>query len=493
MAVPLRVLISEDSDSDAALNIRALEGAGFKVSQLTITTASEMEAALATQTFDVILADHNLPQFDSGRALALLKQSGRDIPFIIVSGSIGEETVVELMKAGAQNYVAKGNPSRLVLAVERELRDASIRREGKRAVEQLRESEERFRSFVESANDIIYTLTANGTFTYVSPYWTKVLGHNISEVIGQSFETFVHPDDIPRARAFLVQTMAAEEKQAMFEYRVQDKTGLWHWHTSTAALLHQADGKTVSYLGIARDITERKQMEEALVLSNNRLQQFAFVVSHDLQEPLRMVVSYVQLIDKRYHGKMDRDADEFIGYIVEGATRMRQMISDILDYSRVDIQEQTFKCVSMEKVLERAEGSLISAIKDSQAVISHGPLPDVTGDETQLSQLLQNLIDNAIKFQGTETPRIEIATQRKNQGWLFSVKDNGIGIDSQYQDKIFIIFQRLHSREEYPGTGIGLAICKSIVERHGGRIWVESGPGKGSTFYFTLPVNKEKV
>jgi signal transduction histidine kinase len=238
-------------------------------------------------------------------------------------------------------------------------------------------------------------------------------------------------------------------------------------------------------------VLSRKTLEESiaeLARSNADLQQFAYVASHDLQEPLRMVASYTQLLARRYRGRLDSDADEFIGYAVDGANRMQRLINDLLAYSRVTSQGKVFEGVDCNELLEEVLGNLRVAAEESRAVVTHDPLPTVMADGRQLGQLFQNLISNAIKFRGEEPPRVYVSVERRTGEWLFSVRDNGIGVDPQYAERIFVIFQRLHNREEYPGTGIGLAICKKIVERHGGRIWVASQTGQGTTVHFTLPI-----
>lgn len=241
-----------------------------------------------------------------------------------------------------------------------------------------------------------------------------------------------------------------------------------------------------------RDLVSARQALEETVAelrrSNADLQQFAYVASHDLQEPLRMVASYTQLLARRYKGKLDSDADEFIGYAVDGASRMQRLINDLLAYSRVTAQGKVFEWVDCNGLLEEVLSNLQVAAEQNRAVVTHDPLPTVMADRGQLGQLFQNLIGNAIKFRGEEPPQIHVSAEQRTGEWLFSVRDNGIGVGPQYAERIFVIFQRLHNREEYPGTGIGLAICKKIVERHGGRIWVVSHTGQGATFHFTLPI-----
>ena len=250
--------------------------------------------------------------------------------------------------------------------------------------------------------------------------------------------------------------------------------------------------KRVSELEQAEE--ERKRAEEELQRtmvelerSNAELEQFAYIISHDLQEPLRMVASYTQLLEKRYKGSLDADAEEFIAYAVDGARRMQNMIQSLLSYSRVGTRGKPFQPTECESVFEQALANLKLTIDESGAGVTHDPLPRVMADETQLIQLFQNLLGNAIKFRDEKQPRIHVSAKEDSNECLFSVSDNGIGINPEYFDRIFVIFQRLHGREEYPGTGVGLSVCKRIVERHGGRIWVESQPGEGSTFHFAIP------
>jgi light-regulated signal transduction histidine kinase (bacteriophytochrome) len=253
-----------------------------------------------------------------------------------------------------------------------------------------------------------------------------------------------------------------------------------------------------SFQLIIRDITLRKQTEERLIKtmsalkrSNTELEQLMSVASHDLQEPQRMVVSYLQLLENRYKGKLDNEADEFINYAVSGASRMKLLVNDLVSYLNIQNDEISYRPIPVVNVLKTVLSNLQNSIEMSNAVVTYESLPTLLIDEKQFKLLFQNLIDNSIKFRGRKKPKIHVAAKRTDNEWIFSFKDNGIGIDPKYQDRIFTIFRRLHGGEAYPGTGVGLAVCKKIVEQHGGRIWVESEPGKGSVFYFTIPKQGE--
>ncbi len=246
---------------------------------------------------------------------------------------------------------------------------------------------------------------------------------------------------------------------------------------------------TVSRNELAREIAERKRTEEELERSNRELEYFAYIASHDLQEPLRMISGYVSLLERKYKGRLDDQADKYIHFAVDGAKRMQKLIEGLLAYSRVATRGGRFKRVDLNRVFDEAASNLSAAIRESGAGVTRDELPEVTGEETQLLQLLQNLIGNGIKFRKPDVPpRVHVSARLQESEWLFEVRDNGIGIEKKYFDRVFQIFQRLHTREEYAGTGIGLAVCKRIVERHGGRIWVDSVPGEGTSFFFTVPV-----
>jgi PAS domain S-box-containing protein len=356
-----------------------------------------------------------------------------------------------------------------------------------RDVTERQRAEQEFRALAETAKDAIVSADHLGNIIYFNGGAEHSFGYRASEVLGKPL-TLLMPE---RFNRFL----SGEESRSMgkaAEIVGKKKTG--EEFPVELSLAHWKIGEETFFTGIMRDITERKRAEQALAdkaqelaRSNTELEQFAYVASHDLQEPLRMVSSYTQLLARRYKGKLGSDADEFIGYAVDGATRMQRLIQDLLAYSRVGTKGREFEPTDCEGVLGRVLGDLRLAIQESGAVVTHDPLPTVIADGIQLDQLFQNLIGNAIKFRNQEAPLVHVSSKRNGKEWIFSIRDNGIGIDPQYAERIFVIFQRLHKRGEYPGTGIGLAVCKKIVERHGGRIWVESNGEKGTTFSFTMP------
>jgi len=310
----------------------------------------------------------------------------------------------------------------------------------------------------------------------------------------EDWESLVEPEDVERVRTAIQESLRTGTFASEWRIRRRDN-GEIRWVNARAKVFFDNAGRPSRMVGINVDITERKQAEKELALraeelarSNADLQQFAYVASHDLQEPLRMVASYTQLLEKRYRGKLDADADDFIAFAVDGAHRMQVLINDLLAYSRVGTRGKEFTSTNCESVLETVLFSLKAAIEEARAVVTHDPLPTIPVDQTQLGQVFQNLIGNALKFHGPEPVRIHVSVQQEVGEWRFSVRDNGIGIEPRDADRIFVIFQRLHGGREYPGTGIGLAITKKIVERHGGRIWVVSEPGRGSTFTFTIPI-----
>jgi len=369
--------------------------------------------------------------------------------------------------------------------------------ERKKAEETLRLSSIYNRSLIEASLDPMVTIGPDGRITDVNKATELATGYSRNELIGTDFSDYF--TDPEKAREGY-QHVFREGLVLDYELEIQHRDGRVTPVLYNASIYKDENGAVIGAFAAARDITERKKAEELLKLkleelarSNAELEQFAYVSSHDLQEPLRMIASYLQLLQRKYQGKLDEKADKYIYFAVDGASRMQNLINDLLEFSRVTTKAREFEPTDCKSVLDKVLFDLEVSIKENEASISSGSLPVVMADPVQFTQLFQNLISNAIKFRSENAPKIEISAEKKAGQWLFSVKDNGIGIDPKYSERIFEVFKRLNKREEYPGTGIGLSICKKIIERHGGQIWVESEPGKGSTFYFTLPVIPIKV
>lgn len=442
-----------------------------------------------------------------GKAVLAALQAVPDSPWFLVAKIDAEEVLAPVreralyigsivsalvLAAGAATGLMwrKGNAVFYKALYESE---ALRREEHQRADEALWKSEELYRSLFENMLngfaycrmlfeqgrplDFIY-LTVNRAFGVLTGL-KDVAGRNVTEVIPGIRESDPGLFEIYGR----VSLTGVPERFEMYVEALQA------WYSISVY-----SPKKEHFVAVFDVITERKKAEEHLkrfagdlARSNEELQQFAYIASHDLQEPLRMIASYVQLLERRYKGKLDGDADEFIGYAVDGAARMQRMINDLLAYSRVGTKGRPFEPVDCNEVLGQVLDDLKLKIEETGAVITCGPLPVVTADASQISQVFQNLIANSIKFRGDRRPEVRISAEPADNEWLFSVRDNGIGFDPAYGEKIFVIFQRLHPATAYPGSGIGLTICRKIIERHGGRIWAEAEQGKGSVFFFTVP------
>ncbi|MBF0311002.1 MAG: PAS domain S-box protein [Magnetococcales bacterium] len=369
--------------------------------------------------------------------------------------------------------------------------------------EEARRAARRYRMLFETANDAILVAHAEtGLIVEANQMAATLLQRPLHEIIGQH-QTQLHPPEERDRYAELFREHVQGGRDTVENVHVVRPDGSRVPVDIRAAVTDLGDMPVI--LGIFRDVTQREQAEEALqninhelesrVLqrtrelerSNRDLQQFAYVASHDLQEPLRLVTGYVQLLEKRYSGALDEKATKYIAYVVDGVRYMSDLINSLLAYSRLETQGDTFTTFEGEKALHRALHFQSRVIASTQASVSQDPLPTITGDESQMVQLFQNLLANALKFRGESPPLIHIGCRQDGDCWHFTVRDNGIGIEPQYLERIFTIFQKLHARSRYEGTGIGLALCKRIVERHGGQIWAESTLGEGSTFHFTLP------
>ncbi|MDQ6751381.1 MAG: ATP-binding protein [Actinomycetota bacterium] len=351
--------------------------------------------------------------------------------------------------------------------------------------------------------DPMATADFDGYIRHANPAWEQVLGWTMVELRSRPYVDFVHPDDRERTLQQAAALAQDDVETRDFEVRFRATDGSYR-SLSVSAQASAAEGLIYA---VAKDITERREAEQSLARateqlrrraaelerSNADLEQFAYVASHDLSEPLRMVSGFVQLLAKRYEGRLDAEADEFIAYAVEGVTRMQELIDDLLTFSRIGRDGRESVEVDLARVARRALEALSTHVAEAGATVAVDELPTVRGHQRELSQLFQNLLSNGLKFRGTEPPRIKLsarldvdATQSKGPRWEFSVADNGIGIEPRHAERIFKMFQRLHGRDVYPGTGIGLPICKKVVEHHEGRIWVEPNPDGGTVFKFTL-------
>ncbi len=358
----------------------------------------------------------------------------------------------------------------------------------------------RLAAIVESSDDAIYTVTHDHVISGWNKAAERLYGYTEREMIGRPVATIIPPGLVTETLGRLRGIVASGRTLRLETVRVR-KDGALVDVAYSASPLRDATGNFDGTAAISQDITARKRAEERLAeqarqlevsnaelaASNRELEQFAYVASHDLQEPLRKVSSFCQLLAEEFRDKIGDEADEYIGFVVDGAARMQQLINDLLTYSRIGRTRETLTDVDCNEVMRRVLADLSAAVAETGATVTAGGLPTVRGQWPTLVQLFENLVSNAIKFHGSQPPWVEVTARRSDGYWQFCITDNGIGIEPQYSDRIFAVFQRLHSRDEYPGTGIGLAVCKKIVETHGGRIWLDPAPGAGSAFHWTIP------
>jgi PAS domain S-box-containing protein len=381
------------------------------------------------------------------------------------------------MLAGIQS---RDNHLRTVLAEREEaLRDAEKARE-------------RFHFLAESMPQKIFTATPTGNVDYFNGQWTEFTGLPFEQIKNWGWTQFVHPDDLEDNVRSWRQSIETGEA-FLFQHRFRRADGVYRWHLTRARAMRDPQGRISMWIGSNTDIHEQKEKEEELRQANEDLQQFAYSASHDLQEPIRNVAVYSEIVAKRYHNLLDADGQQFLGFLTEGGRRLATLINDLLTYTRVGAIDGNLTTVDSSAALRHALSSLAEAIRENEATVTYDTLPQVYMGESHLQQVFQNLIGNALKYRTEDAPQIHISAAYQGAAWRFSVQDNGIGIDPHYKEVIFGVFKRLHRDRKYSGTGIGLAICQRVVERYGGRIWVESSPGKGATFFFTVPEHAPRV
>jgi PAS domain S-box-containing protein len=473
-AAPDAMVVVNQSGEIVLLNVQAEKQFGYrrdelvgqKVKNIIPEGFAERLVADGTRTAAEALAQ----QIGTGTELRGRRKDGSEFPIEIMLSPLDSAEGIQVTAA---------------------IRDVTTRKTAEKA---LREAEERFRALANNISQLAWMADEKGYIFWYNQRWFDYTGTTLEEMAGWGWRKVHHPDHVQQVVTKISNCFQTGEVwEDTFPLRGRD--GDYRWFLSRAVPIRDLEGTVSRWFGTNTDITERKKSEEHLLKaveelkrSNDELQQFAYVASHDLQEPLRMVASYTQLLARRYKGRLDSEADEFIAFAVDGANRMQRLIQDLLAYSRAGINGKVLREISSENALKEALINLRAMIEESGAVVTHDSLPAITTDDTQLAQVFQNLVGNAIKYHSAEVPHVHVsATKNGGKEWIFSVRDNGLGISPQYFERIFILFQRLHGRTEFKGTGIGLAICKKILERLGGRIWVESEPEKGSTFYFALP------
>ena len=376
-----------------------------------------------------------------------------------------------------------------------QLRDGNLRtalREREEALQDAEKARERFHFLAESMPQKIFTATPSGDRDYFNRQWTEFTGLSFEQMENWGWTQSIHPDDVEADVRNWRQSIETGEPFHL-QHRLRRADGTYWWHLTRAHAMRDARGNISMWIGSNTDIHEQKQREEELRRANEDLQQFAYSASHDLQEPIRNVAVYSEIVAKRYNNLLDADGRQFLGFLTEGGRRLATLIDDLLTYARVGVIDDQMTAVDSSAALRHALSSLAQVIRESGAAVTYDPLPQVYMGASHLQQVFQNLIGNALKYRRVDQPQIHISAVDQGAAWRFSVQDNGIGIDPQYKEKIFGVFKRLHRDQKYSGTGIGLAICQRVVERYGGRIWVESSPGQGATFFFTVPEHAPRV
>jgi PAS domain S-box-containing protein len=511
----MKILLVDDTPDNLVSIEAALSGLGEEL--VLANSGKEALRHLLNEDFAAILLDVRMPDMDGFETAELIRSRprSRQTPILFLTGYRNEEHLFRGYDLGAVDFLFKPIVpevlrSKVAVFVDLSRGNARLKEQAdalRKQAEVLQKAEVKFRSLLEAAPDPMVMCREDGEILMVNSQTEvlfrcgreRLISRNISSLVpGWGFRRRSIWDDANLAAAKVdtvergVELTAYPEGSAPFPVEI------------SFSPVQTDEGVVIT--SAIRDITQRRKTEEqirqlnasledrvlertnALMRSNEELQQFAYVASHDLQEPLRTVSIYAQLLAKRYQGKLQGDADQFIDFIVEGAERMERLIHDLLDFSRVEARGADFFVkMSCDEALDDAIRNLHSLIQESGAIITRRGLPSISGDPVQMTRLLQNLLVNSIKYRSAEVPCIHVAAEKKGKEWLFSVRDNGIGIEQQYAEKVFGIFKCLEPRDKRSGSGMGLAICRKIVSRHEGRIWVESALGKGATFYFTLP------
>jgi PAS domain S-box-containing protein len=488
----LRLLLIEDSENDALLLMATIRLAGYELISERVFTAPALRQALETKTWDLIIADYKIPRFGAADALEIVREFGLDIPFIVVSGAIGESTAVEMMRAGAHDYLMKDNLLRLIPAIERELEDVKNRAERRRA----QELSLRLGRIMDNSPNEIYLFNAKtlqvmqvnrGALQNSAYSWEELQSMTIFEL---------SPALEPESFAELTEALYKEQQESIvceMQLRRRDQST---YPAEVILNLLRSENPPV-LLAIVQDISERKQAQEELMAfaqrlerSNQELQSFAHIASHDLQEPLRKVQMFSSRIEEKYGDLLDESGQQYIQRMQNAVNRMQAMITSLLKYARLSgMEAQQLELVDLNSVLQEVVGDLEVQIEQVGGKVYLDVLPIIPAYSMQMYQLFQNLISNALKYHRRDVPPVvRVYSEAAPRKLRIVVEDNGIGIPTESYDRIFGFFNRLHGRSEYEGNGIGLAICRKIMDNHAGSIQLESEEGKGTRFIVSLPV-----
>ena len=503
----IKILVVDDQPSNLRFLSELLTAQGYQVYRA-ICGKLALNAAIANCP-DLILLDIRMPEMNGYEVCRRLKSTPEtaQIPVIFLSVLDDINDKLQAFQVGGADYIAKPFQVEEVLArIDNQVGMQKLQQQLKEQNAQLQQSQSLLASILNSSLDGVaaYSAVRNSQRDIIDFQWLlvnraaeKISDRPLNEIVGKYL--LAEYPQIRKSGLFDLYVSVVETGETVdqeFFYKGDRDISAW-LHIVVVKL---NDGLAVTF----RNITDRKLAQELLeasletqtryaeelTRSNAELEQFAYVASHDLQAPLGTINGYAQLLERRCHNQLDSEGNKFIGHILNSCVRMQALIDDLLEYSRVGRSQKSFDLIDCNLVFEDACANLQLAIRKNQASVTRGDLPRVIGDSFQLLQLFQNLIGNAIKYRSSEPPLVIFGISRQEDNWVFSVQDNGIGIAEQHYQRIFQIFQRLHSQTEYSGTGIGLAICQRIVDRHGGRLWVESEPDRGSTFYFSVPVPK---
>jgi PAS domain S-box-containing protein len=511
---PIRILLVEDDSSDAILIDRELRKSGLEFHSLRVQSKDQFVQALQQHQPDIILSDHGLPAFDGLSALAIAKDTVPDVPFIFVTGSLGEEMAIKTLKSGATDYVLKHALGNLVPAVNRALSQAADRARRKQAEEELRRNQARKSAILNAALDAIITIDHEGKIHGWNRAAEVTFGYTRDQAIGREMAELIIPPDLRMAQRqaliHYVSTRQSTPANRRYESRAMRADGS-EFPVEIALARIPLEGLPM-FTGFVRDITDRKKSEEhicelnadlerrvrertaQLEAANKELEAFSYSVSHDLRAPVRHIEGFIQVLEPMTAGLLNDESRNVLNMISQSARHMNRLIEGLLAFSRTHRAEMVFTDVDVGILIDEARNELRNQARDRKIEWIIHPLPAIRGDPITLRQVFVNLISNALKYTSTrDHARIEIGVEPKEDETIFYVRDNGVGFEAQYTDRLFGVFQRLHPATQFEGTGIGLAIVRRIIARHGGRTWAEGERDNGATFYFSISKHPESA